>query len=529
MLVLATIAVVLILGGAGWAAYAWMTRPASITAIASPSGARITVTTAAGKTYRATGRLVIDPARPGSPYVVSISLPGYDGVSRLVLRPGAGDRVVRTWQLKTLPVATRLDVVPAKASWRVESSNGSSKTGTGSWAGTLPVGTYKVTVSSAGLGTTTRQLEVTPGRPVAMSVWLDPSGQLVHKVLIFHCIPAPKGVAITPDGKQVWVTALVTLPSVAIYDPRTGKLLGGVDLGKSGAVEVIFSKDGTRAYASQMQSASVYEIDTRTFKVLRHFATGSTWTKMMALSPDGTKLYAANWSGDDISEIDLVTGKLLRRMPTVDTPRGLYVTPDGKRLFVAGFGENSLVGRLAVIDLATGKSRTFFSERGGAMRHMVADPKRNVIFTSDMGKAVIWATDMATLATHQFVKTDSHPNTIDLSPDGRVLFVSNRGHNNPKSYYIPGPDWGSITMYDSHTGKPLDAIVGGNQCTALDVSDDGSLLVFSDFLDARLRTYEVPPTSVFEAGNGGFFAKHVKQLLKPGWTLTSSGGSGSTD
>jgi hypothetical protein len=63
-------------------------------------------------------------------------------------------------------------------------------------------------------------------------------------------------------------------------------------------------------------------------------------------------------------------------------------------------------------------------------------------------------------------------------------------------------------------GRPLDAIVGGNQCTALDVSADGHTLVFSDFLDNRLRVYSVPDFSVLAAGNGGRFAAHFQDLKK---------------
>jgi hypothetical protein len=95
-----------------------------------------------------------------------------------------------------------------------------------------------------------------------------------------------------------------------------------------------------------------------------------------------------------------------------------------------------------------------------------------------------------------------------------VLFISNRGANNPKSYYIPGYEWGSILLMDTTTGKPLDAIVGGNQCTALGVSDDGHTLVFSDFLDNRLRVYAVPDFSVLAAGHGGFYSKHFALLQK---------------
>ena len=108
-----------------------------------------------------------------------------------------------------------------------------------------------------------------------------------------------------------------------------------------------------------------------------------------------------------------------------------------------------------------------------------------------------------------------------------MLFVSCRGANNPTSYNLKGPEWGSILLLDAATGKPLDAIIGGNQCTALALSRDGKLLVFSDFLDARLRSYEIPPYGVLVAGGGGLYPAHFKMLRRPGredWI----GGSGST-
>jgi YVTN family beta-propeller protein len=284
---------------------------------------------------------------------------------------------------------------------------------------------------------------------------------------------------------------------------------GGVDLGKYGAVEVIFNRDGSKAYASQMETAKVFEIDVKTRKVTRSFATGSAWTKVIALSPDEKRLYAANWSGNDVSIISLETGDLLKRVPTAKTPRGLWPTADGRYLYVAGFDR----GDLQRIDLKTYAVRNLYRS-GGAMRHLVADEQRGILYASDMGKDVVWKIDMKTNKVSKFCSTDAKPNTIDLSPDGRVLFISNRGENNPKSYYIPGFEWGTILLIDTTTGKPLDAIVGGNQCTALDVSDDGKTLVFSDFLDNRLRVYQVPSYDTLVKGGGGRFAAHFADLKK---------------
>jgi YVTN family beta-propeller protein len=266
------------------------------------------------------------------------------------------------------------------------------------------------------------------------------------------------------------------------------------------------------------QTSRVFEIDVATHEVLRTFDTKSTMTKVIALSPDEKTLYAANWAGNDVSLIDLATGRVRKRIAVAKTPRGLWPTGDGKSLYVASFG----TGELQRVDLATSKVTTLFKS-GGAMRHLVADEKAGRLYASDMAKNTIWLLDMKTDKVTKLASTDQKPNTIDLSPDGKVLFVSNRGANNPKSYYIAGYEWGTVLLLDAATGKPLDAIVGGNQCTALDVSEDGKLLVFSDFLDDRLRVYSVPAYSVLAAGNGGRYEAHFADLKKktPGKTAST--------
>jgi sugar lactone lactonase YvrE len=103
------------------------------------------------------------------------------------------------------------------------------------------------------------------------------------------------------------------------------------------------------------------------------------------------------------------------------------------------------------------------------------------------------------------------PNTIDLNPDGRVLYVCNRGRNGA-NYYPPGPEWGSVLAID--TGKVLDAMVAGNQTTGLDVSADGRLPAFSDFLDNRIHLYAVPAYQRLAAGGGGRAAAHRAELAK---------------
>ena len=168
-----------------------------------------------------------------------------------------------------------------------------------------------------------------------------------------------------------------------------------------------------------------------------------------------------------------------RLLPTVGTPRGLYPTSDGKRLYVAGYAR----GELASIDLHTGRS-TVLLHTGGAMRHLVADPGPRPALRRRHGNGRGVRRRPAHRQGPQAGRHEQHPNTMDLSPDGRVLYVSNRGRND-SNYYLPGPEWGSVLAIDNPTAASSTGSSRGNQPTGLDVSPDGRMLAYSDFLDHR--------------------------------------------
>lgn len=484
-----------LLGGLGWA----LTRPVTATVFASPADATVRI----AKLASAQGTCTAPGIAPGS-YTCVVSRAGFaTRTVELRARRVVGGRA--TVALEALPQRLAVTVVPPDARVRVTRGGKLLASGTGTLSATITAGPISIEASAAGRNAYQRAFYL--DRTSALEVFLDPEGQLVHQTGVLKTTGAPKGVAVTPDGKEAWATILDGPPSIEIFDLTQMRKSGEIDIGSYGAVEIEFSRDGKRAYASQMETAKVFEIDTSTRKVLRAFDTKSAWTKVVSLSPSQTTLYAANWSGNDVSRIDLKSGETVDRLPAPKTPRGLWL-PSEKTVYVAGFDD----GSLWKVDTASGGYKQLFRS-GGALRHLVGDSARGVLFASDMGKDCVWITDLASGKTRRFARVGHKPNTIALSPDGRVLFVSNRGENNAKSYYLPGPEWGSILLLDARTARPLDAIVGGNQCTALAVSADGRTLVFSDFLDNRLRVYDVPPFDVLSKGAGG----RAKTLAKDSW------------
>jgi len=358
----------------------------------------------------------------------------------------------------------------------------------------------------------------------------DPPGQLLDCVAEFKLpVPdwtnrdlprekregGPKALLIPPNANEVWVAVLVGPPALRIYSLSSGEEVAQILLGEEnlGAVEFEITADGKTVYVSQLESSLVYEIDAEAKSVRRVLPAYGEWPKILELSPDESMLYVSNWTSGNIAEIDLSSGALARDLPGTVVPRGLYATRDHSAVYVAGFGS----GELLRIDRSSGESEVLFSEVA-SLRHIVADEERGRLYISDLKNARILVHDIKAGTTSPLAAVHPKPNTIRLSPDGRLLFVSSRGPNNPENWLDPGPAWGAISVIDAETGALLDLAVAGNQPTGMDLSVDGTKLVTSDFIDNRIRVYAVPASATFFAADPERLDAMKATLPKRNWS-----------
>ena len=421
-------------------------------------------------------------------------------------RPPAAEAAELDARLRTQVFKLRVTSHPAGAAVQLRPlAGGQARTARTPLSARVRGGRLQLTLTRPGFNRLVQPVLLDRDR--RLDLWLDPEGLLHHKLAEARSGSNPKQVAFSPDGKELWVT-LLGGRGVEVFEVPSLRRKRTIRLGEHGAVEVVFTRDGRTAYASQMETASVWEIDRRSYRVRRQLPTRGVWSKVLALSPDERTLYVANWVSSDVSVLDLRSGRVRKLLKTVRTPRGLWPTPDGRRLYVAGFEG----GELQRVDLGSGRA-TVLLRTGGAMRHLAGDPRSGRLYADDMGTSEAFVVDLAGGRVRRLAATDSTPNTIDLTPDGRVLYVSNRGRNGA-CYCAPGPEWGSVLALDARSGRALDAIVAGNQTTGLDVSDDGRLLAFSDFLDNRVSLFTVPAYRTLAAGRGGRVAAHRAELQK---------------
>jgi len=228
------------------------------------------------------------------------------------------------------------------------------------------------------------------GRPSGNGefVAIDPSAQKILWRAPLHGIP--NHVAVSPDGKRVYVT-IVSGPYVVVVDPAKRAVVDSVDVG-TGPHDIEVSRDGKTVYVGLIRGTDVTVFDAGTLKVIRKIPFGQN-VRPIALSHDESRLYVQLSHTHGFMVVDTRNGKILRKvvMPVppdapplpdsmpVDVNHGLRITSDGRYLIANG----SIVDLVAIYSL----------------------PDLQLVGTVRVGR---------------------DPNWITLSPDGKRCFVSNR-------------------------------------------------------------------------------------------------------
>jgi YVTN family beta-propeller protein len=335
---------------------------------------------------------------------------------------------------------------------------------------------------------------------------VTPASQLVTPAGTQLELPGmrPQALALSPDGKML-VTAGLT-HELVVVNPATGKILQHVALPSDQAQE-------PAAVSSEILSPDE--------KAQLSF-TG------LAFSPDGARIYLSNVNGDikvftagpdqkvsPLFSIALPPANAPNR--AAEIPAGIAVSPDGRKIYVAGNLSNRLLeieaatGKIlrtweagvAPFDVVLGKNKVYVSNWGG--RRPGADS-----VTGPAGRGTLVRVDERSIASEGSVSvidldantndsalrtpqseilTGLHACALALAPDGKHLVVANAGSD-------------TLSVIDTRTDQIVETI-----CTRQNPGD-----VFGAQPDAL--AFDKSGKKLF-AGNGTQNAVAVIQF-KPG-------------
>ncbi len=223
----------------------------------------------------------------------------------------------------------------------------------------------------------------------------------------------PYNLYFTPDGSAAIVMA-EALREIDFYDPHTFALQQRLPLDKrcAGVNHLDFAADGSWFVATCEFSGQLVKVDVAHRAVLGYLdlnAHGPAAPQDIKIDPAGQLLYVADMNASGVHEIDAATFTETGFLPTGPETHGLYMSRDGRFLYVANrggmltshsapFPHAGTNGSVSVIDVVTRAVVANWPIAGGGtpdMGNVSADGARlwlsgrrsNVVYVFDTGGA----------------------------------------------------------------------------------------------------------------------------------------------
>ncbi|MFO8056004.1 MAG: YncE family protein [bacterium] len=286
----------------------------------------------------------------------------------------------------------------------------------------------------------------------------------------------PKGVVLSPDGKEAWVTnfGFKGRQNLFVFNAATGKVKKEISF-PGRAVELAFSPDGKTAYVSNFDTGRLMLVNTETYKVEKTIKVGIN-PKIVTLSPSGDDIYVSNWSSNTVSIIDANIEKVIRTVKVGINPRGSDTDASGRYLFVANFNGHNL----SVVDIKKGKQVKLIKMHAYP-RHVTTTPDGKYILCSNMGKASsqVAVIDPKKLELVKWIKVGGGPKVVSVSPDSRFAFTANFYDN-------------SVSIIDLEKLGMKGGIKNlGRSCCGMDMAEDGKTLYVTSWHSNDLWAFDL--------------------------------------
>ena len=212
----------------------------------------------------------------------------------------------------------------------------------------------------------------------------------------------PYNMYFTPDGKHAIIVAEAR-QHLDFRDPHTFALQKRVVVNCPGIDHGDFSADGSFAIFSCEFAGKIVKIDLRTETVAGYLTLPGSSTQDVKLSPNGKIFYIADMY---LGGVHLISADTFRQVGFVKTGKdahGLYISRDGKDLYVSNRG----AGSVSVIDVATNTVVKVWTIPGGGSPDMGnVSPDGTTLWLSGRYNAAVYAFNTTTGA----VRTMHVPN-----------------------------------------------------------------------------------------------------------------------
>jgi YVTN family beta-propeller protein len=303
----------------------------------------------------------------------------------------------------------------------------------------IPVNNGSITVGSLPEG-----VAVTPdGRRVFVANGNDGTVSMVNinprKVLsttkaLITGASVVSGIAVSPDGRRIYTGYYDTVSrerGLAVLHGTTNAVLRNIPLAASQSAPVPGSNPGGVAVspdgsivmvANNVDGGAFYCFDVASGQVVTSVAIGSgTAPTGAAMSPDAQTAYLLFSGANIIRVFDLSSKLVTATISLLSEPTSMAISPDGKRAYVS----SSTANTVTLIDLATNLSLNIWSGLSTPAGVIISPDGSRIYVANSAGNSVsVLRTADGNVESTITMATGTVG--IAIAPDGRRAFVTNR-------------------------------------------------------------------------------------------------------
>jgi YVTN family beta-propeller protein len=232
----------------------------------------------------------------------------------------------------------------------------------------------------------------------------------------------PHHIYMTPDEKSV-IVANAGGDSLTFIDPRTAEVQRVVR-GTMDPYQLRFSPDMKWfvTVANRLNHIDIYRWDGKELTLAKRIPSGKTPSHIW-IDSKSTTAYASMQDSDELVAVDLNTQTLKWRVKTGPMPADVFGTPDDKFLLVGMTGGN----HVEVYDLSGPQAKlhkTIPTGEGAHAFRAFGDGRH--VFVSNRVANTVHKIDYLKLESVDQFKAPGGPDCMEVSADGKLLFVSSR-------------------------------------------------------------------------------------------------------
>lgn len=281
----------------------------------------------------------------------------------------------------------------------------------------------------------------------------------------------PFGIAVTPDGKYVYVTNSED-NTVSIISTASHSVVKVVPVDKFPG-GIVVSLDGNFVYVGHYDAHTLAVISAKSEQVVEMVDIGDDLEGMMVISPDGKTIYAF-YSPGEINIISAASKQFIGSID-VDPSMDIAIAPDGKWLYVVNPGDDELVQ----ISTATRKVMSSIPLGQGAhdFTNLALNPsgdfvyvpvKNLVLVISTASKEVVQSITVGKESLDNFALTG-----IAVAPDGKFVYAANGEEN-------------SVAIISAVTNSVTETLAVGRGPVNIAINPSGKAIYVANFKDSSV-------------------------------------------